>query len=82
MGLLNKLRGLTQKTEPEYFKHLDRLYSGWDAGIQWCFTLECWDVTFTPEQKQREIEWAKKRLWQNKIAYRILRKVKNGDSDK
>jgi len=75
MNLLNKLRGLTQKTEPEYFKRFDSLYSGWDRGIQLCFTEECWE-DLKPEERQREINWAKKRLWQNPIAYHILRKAK------
>lgn len=73
-GLKNRLR---RKTEPN--SHLDRLYSGWDGGIQVGFTVECWD-DLPKKEKRKIIEWAKANLWKNRNAYFLLKDlVHNGD---
>jgi len=69
MKLLDKLRGLRQKTQ---FKA--PCISGIHHSIVFHMTMEQWD--YLPEEtRQGYIAWAKQNLWKHREAYIILRKV-------
>ena len=50
------------------------------SNIMVVFLLESWD-TMTKEEKQPYINWAKKHLWTDSMAWRIIAKEKNNNGD-
>ena len=74
MNLLDKLRGLRQKTQPE-----SPLPEGPYKNFKFLMRLETWD-SLSKEEKKTYIKWAKANLYKHPHAYRILQRA-NGYGD-
>ena len=70
MGILSKLR-LKPKPVRDPFGKTHRT-------ITYALTMEAW--AYLPKEHRHEIiEWAKQNLWNDRLAYGVLSRLKNGE---
>ena len=70
MGILSKLR-LKPKPVADPFGETHRT-------MTYAMTIEAW--AYLPKERRHEIiEWSKQNLWNDRLAYQVLSRLRNGE---